>query len=65
MFCACLLLLSFPVTMLVGVIPKSANPDRVAENAAIFDFTIADEHMKLLNDMDRNHHFCWDPSDVM
>ena len=53
------------MTMHTGVIPKSSDPDRVVENAAIFDFVIEDEHMKLLNELDRNHHFCWDPNDVM
>jgi diketogulonate reductase-like aldo/keto reductase len=59
------LLLRWAVQQGIGVIPKSSDPDRVVENAAIFDFVIEDEHMKLLNELDRNHHFCWDPNDVM
>lgn len=58
------LLLRWAVQQGIGVIPKSTNPDRVMENATIFDFVISDEHMKLLNDLNRNHHFCWDPTDV-
>ena len=33
--------------------PKSANPERQAENLAVFDFALTDEEMKSLNGLDR------------
>lgn len=44
------------------VIPKSADPDRIRENADVFDFTIADEHMERLDDLNEDLRTSWDPS---
>jgi diketogulonate reductase-like aldo/keto reductase len=38
----------------VAVLPKSSSPGRVRENLALFDFSLADEDLARLNDLDRN-----------
>ncbi len=42
------------------VIPKSANPTRIRENADVFDFEISDEDMKTLDGFNENLRTCWD-----
>ena len=44
------------------VIPKSANPDRIGENAQVFDFSISGEHMQLLDSLDEGLRTSWNPS---
>jgi diketogulonate reductase-like aldo/keto reductase len=34
------------------------------ENSEIFDFSLDEEDMKLLDSMDANVHYCWDSSDI-
>jgi diketogulonate reductase-like aldo/keto reductase len=46
------------------VIPKSSNKDRIKENAAVFDFEITQEDMKLLDSFNENLRTSWDPSTV-
>jgi diketogulonate reductase-like aldo/keto reductase len=46
-------LLRWAVQRGIPVIPKSANQDRITENAAIFDFTLSDEDMAALDRLDR------------
>ena len=43
------------------VIPKSSNPQRIRENADIFDFSISETDMELINGFDENLIVCWDP----
>lgn len=38
-------------------IPKSTNPKRIAENFDVFNFTISEEDMDVLNKLDRNLRF--------
>ncbi len=42
-------------------IPKSVNKDRIIENAAIFDFTIASDDMVVIDSLDRNERVGADP----
>lgn len=44
------------------VIPKSSNPDRIRENADVFDFSISKEDMERLNTLDEGFRSSWDPS---
>jgi len=39
----------------IAVIPKSVTPSRIVHNSQIWDFTLSDEDMKLLNSRDRNY----------
>jgi methylglyoxal/glyoxal reductase len=45
----------------VVTIPKSANPDRMAENAAIFDFELSAEEMVRIDALDRHERVGPDP----
>ncbi|XP_065053986.1 uncharacterized oxidoreductase YtbE-like isoform X2 [Rhopilema esculentum] len=49
----------------IGVIPKSTNPQHIKENFDVFNFVITDEDMALMNGMNINKHYCWDPSTVV
>jgi diketogulonate reductase-like aldo/keto reductase len=44
------------------VIPKSTNEGRIKENAEVFDFSIKEEDMKVLNSMNIDLVTGWDPS---
>ena len=46
------------------VIPKSANPSRIRENADVFDFEITDEDMRTLDGFNENLRTCWDPTNA-
>jgi diketogulonate reductase-like aldo/keto reductase len=46
----------------VVAIPKSSNTDRITENSDIFDFSISDKDMELLNSFHKSMHTSWDPS---
>jgi len=46
--------LKFQVQRNVVVIPKSSTPARIKENAALFDFTLSNEDMKAITDLNRN-----------
>jgi diketogulonate reductase-like aldo/keto reductase len=45
----------------VIVIPKSTNERRIKENADVFDFSINDEDMKVLDKMNIDLVTGWDP----
>ncbi len=45
------------------VIPKSSHPDRIRENADIFDFSLSTEHMEELDSFDEALATAWDPTD--
>ena len=46
------------------VIPKSANPSRIRENADVFDFEITDEDMRTLDGFHENLRSSWDPTNA-
>ena len=48
----------------IVVIPKSANPARIEENADLFDFALDNEDMVLLDKLNENFRTCWDPTSV-
>lgn len=47
-------------------LPKSANPDRIASNAAVYDFELDAEDMARINALDRGKEgtITWNPVDV-
>lgn len=45
-------------------IPKSANRNRIFENADVFDFKISEDDMNLLNSLDERARFSWDPMKI-
>ena len=48
----------------ISVIPKSTHPERIASNARIFDFTIDQEDMDLLDTLNQNYHSSSIPEDL-
>lgn len=46
------------------VLPKSVNKDRIIENAAVFDFTISDEDIALMDNFNENLTTGWDPTNA-
>ncbi|WP_313636639.1 aldo/keto reductase [Paenibacillus sp.] len=45
----------------VITIPKSVHADRIKENAGFFDFTLSDEDVKAIEDLNKDHRFGPDP----
>lgn len=48
----------------LAVIPKSANPTRIRENADVFDFEITDADMETLDGFNEDLRTCWDPTEA-
>ncbi len=44
------------------VIPKSARPQHILANAEVFDFTMSDEQMAILNGLNEDLRTSWDPT---
>ena len=48
----------------IAVIPKSSRPERISENAGVFDFALDAEDLAQLDRLDEGYRTCWDPSRV-
>lgn len=46
------------------IIPKSVQPQRIVENASLFDFYLNEEDITALDRLDSNIHYCWDPTQI-
>jgi len=46
------------------VIPKSAHKNRIIENADIFDFSLDESAMKILDNLDEGFRYSWDPTKI-
>lgn len=46
------------------VIPKSSRKEKIIENADVFDFSISDEDMRILDSFNENMRTSWDPSRI-
>lgn len=46
------------------VLPKSVNPDRIAENIDVFDFELSQEDKERISKLEKNFRTCWDPTNV-
>ena len=45
----------------IVTIPKSVNKERIIQNAAIFDFSLTDEDIQIIDGLDQNHRIGPDP----
>lgn len=45
-------------------LPKSAKPDRMAENFDVFEFELSKDQMAKLGALDQNFVTAWDPSET-
>ncbi|MCK5463418.1 MAG: aldo/keto reductase, partial [Bacteroidales bacterium] len=46
------------------VLPKSVNKDRIIENADVFDFTISEEDLAIMDGFNEDLATGWDPTHV-
>ncbi len=45
----------------VAIIPKSVHAARINENAAIYDFTLTNEEMTIMDSVNKNHRISKEP----
>lgn len=62
---ASIVLLRWAIQQGIGVIPKASTIQHVTENAAVLDLELTTHDIDLLNSLDKDFHFCWDPTHVM
>ncbi|XP_074555390.1 glyoxal reductase-like [Halichoeres trimaculatus] len=58
-------LLRWAVQQEIPVLPKSSNPDRINDNAKIFDFTLSDADMDRLSGLDCGRKYCRDSAQIV
>ncbi len=58
------IMIRWPLQHDVVAIPKSANRQRISENADVFDFEISSEDRALLDSLNEDFRVCWDPSNA-
>ncbi|KAI8777502.1 aldose reductase A-like [Biomphalaria glabrata] len=57
-------LLCWAVQQDIGVLPKSTNPSHIRDNFDIFSFSLTSKQMEELSHLNKEAHYCWDPSKV-
>lgn len=50
-------LLSFATSQRVGIVPKSTNPQRIADNFSVLELKLAPEDVQQLNSIDVDQHY--------
>lgn len=58
------ILLRWAVQHDVGIIPKSTNPEHIADNCKVFDFQLSAEDLDKIDLLNKQHHYCWNASEV-
>eukprot|EP01117_Protostelium_nocturnum_P014365 TRINITY_DN5465_c0_g1_i5.p1 TRINITY_DN5465_c0_g1~~TRINITY_DN5465_c0_g1_i5.p1 ORF type:complete len:296 (+),score=96.69 TRINITY_DN5465_c0_g1_i5:77-964(+) len=58
------ILLKWAIQRNIVVIPKSVHPQRIRENAELFDFELDGIDVKELDGMNSDYHCCWDPTPI-
>nr|XP_042897124.1 glyoxal reductase isoform X2 [Parasteatoda tepidariorum] len=48
----------------MSVIPKTQSTSRLKENSDLFDFSLTQEELQKLDNLDKQNHFCWNPKDI-
>ncbi|KAF7243544.1 hypothetical protein EYD10_10283 [Varanus komodoensis] len=49
----------------IVTIPKSTKPERIQENCQVFDFSLVEDDVAILNGMHDGRHVSWDPASVV
>ena len=58
------ILLRWSIQNYVPIIPKSENKERMRANSELFNFELSAEDMATLDNMNKNWHCTWDPTNV-
>ncbi|XP_041365212.1 glyoxal reductase-like isoform X2 [Gigantopelta aegis] len=58
-------LLRWAIQQGYGVLPKSIHPARIKENIDIFDFELSEKDMDTLNKLNSEHHYAWNPVNIV
>lgn len=48
----------------IAIIPKSSRTACIEENSKLFDFSLTDQQMAAISGLNKNKHYCWDPTPV-